>query len=144
MSAPLRRPVRFRPPAVKHEVKVEVKENLPDSPTESWTTFTKSIKAKCAKPGANASLDYDLLHDYKGDKYGITVIARKESEYEIDLYRFDKVSATWEESPIIEGETTMIDTKETSKKWNLPEKTVKVWIDKTDKLMQKKYGNGEQ
>ena len=68
------------------------------------------------------------------------VLAWKDSEYEIDLFRYDPKTTGWLESPMRQ-DMPGIDVEATSKRWGVPKETIQEWIDEATAVMKKKYGS---
>ncbi len=107
---------------------------------ESWKAFVADARSECEKnPGC--TLDYDKLHDHEGAHFGVTVIGYKDSEYFVNLFRFDPESGKWIESPRstpAEGYED-IDVPATSKQWNVPEATIRQWIEQANRTVKEIY-----
>ncbi|MHB1001064.1 MAG: hypothetical protein ACYC27_17615 [Armatimonadota bacterium] len=120
--------------------------NVSERKTESessWQILISSTKRECAKDSSGCTVDFDIYHEHDDKSYGILVLAWQESEYEIDLYRYDPLNRVWVDSPRHEiNGLNHIDTALTSKKWKLPEDTINQWIKEADDFMKNKYGEG--
>lgn len=129
-------PVQKPAPAPKAEVQETVVITA-----ESWKKFVADTRSECEKnPGC--TLDYDKLHEYDGRFFGVTVIGYKESEYYLDLFRFDPKSDKWIGSPrTTMGEISQesIDVPATSKEWSVPEATIRQWLDEADRTVKEIY-----
>ena len=127
------------PRAPKPDVKISETNKYPE---RSWDMFVSSISKRCSKE-PNCSLDYKAFHEYNGQSFGITVLAWKDSEYVVELYRYDPKRMGWTESPrsVTEG-FEYVDTSAASKKWGVPQDVLKKWLKEAEDFMTKKYNNG--
>jgi hypothetical protein len=110
------------------------------SPEQSWKAFVADTRAEC-ETNPTCTLDYDTMHEYDGRYYGVTVIGYKESECYFDLYRFDPRADKWIGGPRTMTEVGIedIDYPATSKQWNVPEATIKMWLDDAKKTAREVY-----
>lgn len=128
---PQRRPVQQPPPAAPTPtVRAE----------ESWNAFLDDVRTRC-KPEEGCTIDYERLREYDGRHFGITVIGYKDSEYFVDLHRFDSGSNEWIGSPRVQPEDGYehIDVPATSEQWDVPEATVRGWIDEAERTVREIY-----
>ena len=109
-------------------------------PRHSWGLFISSVKGRCAKsPGC--TLDYEAFHEYDGKAFGVMAIAWKDSEYEIDLYRYDPGKMGWADSP--RGESGLsVDVAKTSGMWGVPQSILQKWLKEAEDYMGRKYKSG--
>ena len=127
-------------PLVKAPISKHVHATAKPTPPNSWSTFVASLKKSCAQKDDTITVDYDAMHEYAGRSYGVVVIAWKDSEYEVDLYRSDPKTSGWEASPIHEGDGMgIVDVRATAKKWKLPEESISEWLTAANQFMHEKY-----
>jgi len=105
---------------------------------QSWQEFVASAKKKC---DVNVSVDYEAFHEYAGQSFGVMVVAWKDSEYEVDVYRYDPDKKDWVIGPF-HREYPAIDTGAASKTWDVPQRILDQWIDEADAVVKKKYAGG--
>ena len=110
------------------------------SPEQSWKNFVTDARAKC-ESHQGCSIDFEKLHEYEGRHFGIVVIGYKDSEYFVNLYRFDPATEKWIESPRITPEDGYehIDISKTSQDWNVPDATIQGWIDEAETTVREIY-----
>lgn len=109
----------------------------------SWKVFVDDARAKCEKADPKCTVDYTALRDAGGHSFGVTVIGWKDSDYIIDVYRFDPATRKWEPAPTIESDgAVQVDTTETSRRWAVPEGILKDWIDAANSAVKHKYARG--
>lgn len=128
-------PVQAPPPAPRAEAPKPA-----DVAAESWQKLVADARAECEKnPGC--TLDYEKMHEHDGRFFGVTVIGYKDSEYYVDLFRFDPKTDKWTDSPHTMTETGLegIDYPTTSKQWNVPEKMLQTWIALADRTVKEIY-----
>ncbi|HUV05893.1 MAG TPA: hypothetical protein VMX94_12390 [Armatimonadota bacterium] len=104
----------------------------------SWERLVAGAKQRCHESG-NVSVDFDAFHEYAGQGFGVMSVAWKDSEYEVDLFRYNPNKKDWETSPVIDQTWNMVDVPATSKRWGVPEKVIQSWIDEVDKAVRRKY-----
>lgn len=106
----------------------------------SWKVFTDDARAKCKKEGPNCTLDYTALHEIGEHSYGVMVVGWKDSEYIIDMYRYDPASNKWVPAPTKQTmEAEEIDTFAASKKWGVPMDVLDEWITSAEKAVKRVY-----
>jgi hypothetical protein len=106
----------------------------------SWKVFVDDARAKCAKEGPDCTLDYTALHEIGENTFGVMVIGWKDSEYVIDMYRFDPAEGKWIASPTKQTEEAEeIDTFAASRKWGISQAILQEWINAADKAVKHKY-----
>ncbi|HEY3298528.1 MAG TPA: hypothetical protein VGK34_07725 [Armatimonadota bacterium] len=126
-------PEQKRPP-----VKVEIKDTTA-SPKQGWNVFVNSISKSCEGKQPPVSVAYNALHEYKGGYFGVLVIAWQESEYEVNLYRFDQHTTGWRPSSIMQSDGMGgVDVARTSSQWGVPKETIESWLKKAHDFMQNK------
>ena len=119
--------------------------NAPLNPiaVDSWKNFVHEARARCEKePGC--SLDYAAVHQVGDQSFGVIVTAWKDSEYSIDLLRYDPQPGSWVAAPTKKTDSGMeeIDTSAASKAWSVPQALLDDWIAQAQSSMTKKYGGG--
>lgn len=112
--------------------------------SHSWQILVSTTRRECAKDKSGASLDYESMHKHFSGTYGVIVLAWPQSEYIIDLYRYDPSKKVWTASPRRETDFgDEIDVSKASVKWTIPKEVLNGWINEAADYMKKKYGNGE-
>jgi len=127
---PQPRPVQQPTPAPKPEITAE----------QSWNEFVADARSECeSQPGC--SVDYEKLHEYDGRHFGVMIVGYEDSEYFVSLYRFDPDSNEWVESPRSTPADGYehIDVPATSEQWDVPEATIKGWIDEANRTVREIY-----
>jgi len=123
-----------------------VSEQTPLNPkaVESWKAFVSSARAKCREQGPNCTLDYASIHQYGAQSFGVMVVAWKDSEYVIDLFRYDPAKNDWTVAPTKQTEmgSEQIDTASASKNWKVPRNLLDEWISKAESALRRRYGGG--
>lgn len=112
--------------------------------SRSWQILVSTTRRECAKDKSGAALDYESLHRHPSGVYGVIVLAWPQSEYVIELYRYDPSKKVWTASPRKEtdfGEE--IDVSKASANWAIPKEVLNGWINEAVDYMKKKYGNGD-
>ncbi len=104
----------------------------------SWQEFVASGRKKC---DVTVSIDYEALHEYDGQSFGVMVVAWKDSEYEVDVYRYDPAKKDWVIGPF-HREYPGMDTGAASKTWGVPQGILDQWIDEAGAVVKKKYAGG--
>ena len=137
---------RSRPPeAPKKPPPPAVAKPTPLNPraVESWKNFVHESRAKCEQQ-PNCTLDYAAIHQYGAQSFGVMVVAWKDSEYTIDLMRYDPKSGSWVAAPTKKSDSEFeeTDTAAASKKWQVPRKQLDGYISKAQSAMREKYGGG--
>lgn len=128
---PVQRPAPAPKPVVQKPVDIAV---------ESWREFVADARAECEK-NPTCTLDYDKTHEHQGHYYGVMVVGYRESEYYVDLYRFDPKADKWIGGPRTMTEVGIedIDYAATSKQWNVPEATIRQWTDLAARTVKEIY-----
>jgi len=107
---------------------------------QSWKDFTAVARLKCeSDPGC--TLDYEKLHEYEGHYYGAMIIGYKDSEYYLNLYRFDPKEVKWVDSPRSTSDVGYedVDVPASSDRWGVPREVIQGWIDEADKTVKEVY-----
>lgn len=121
--------------------------NVSEQETEaekSWQILVSSAKRESEKDSAGYTVDFDAYHEYNDNAYGVLVLAWQQSEYEIDLYRYDEQKKVWTTSPRRENQIGIqIDTDSTTRQWNLPDDIIDKWVKEANDYMKTKYGGGK-
>ena len=133
--------VPHRPSASENEPKISERET---DVSRSWEILVSTTRRECAKDKSGAALDYESLHWHQSGAYGVIVLAWPQSEYIIELYRYDPSKKVWTTSPRKETDFgDEIDTAKASVQWAIPKQVLNGWINEAVDYMKKKYGNGE-
>ncbi|MHB1455871.1 MAG: hypothetical protein ACYC0V_03040 [Armatimonadota bacterium] len=112
--------------------------------SRSWQILVSTTRRECSKDKSGAALDYESLHKYTNGAYGVMVLAWPQSEYMIELYRYDPSKKVWTASPRRETDFgDEIDVAKTSAEWSVPKNVLNGWINEAVNYMKKKYGNGD-
>jgi len=121
-------------------VSIDIKE-MPSPADMHWKTFLDSLKRNCEKEG-NVSIDYVSAYRVRKNDFRSIVIAWKDSEYEIDLYRYNAALSGWEPASMHEVDgMEVVDVAVTARKWKIPESVIQSWIDEARKYMSNKYSS---
>jgi hypothetical protein len=130
------REVKAPPPIEKPAPSAEATQEALDA-ARSWIELLSTAMRNCE---ANCTIDYQALHEYEGHSYGIMVVAWRDSEYIIDLYRYDSGKKKWTDAPTFEADYgEAVDTATASKQWGVPQNEILKWINEADDAMGKKY-----
>ena len=125
----------------------EISPNISERETDaarSWQILVSTTRCECAKDKSGGALDYELLHQYQGASYGVMVLAWPQSEYSIEVYKYDQVKKVWTASPRKATDFgDEIDVAKTSAKWGVPGAVIDEWVKLASDFMKKKYGNGD-
>ena len=108
----------------------------------SWKAFVQDARDDCAKEKESpGSVDYQKLYAHGGQSFGVMIVGWPESEYFIDLYRFDAKSDKWIDSPRSspDGGYDSVDVPAASKQWKVPEATIRQWLDEADRTVKDVY-----
>lgn len=109
----------------------------------SWKDFVADARAE-AQMHEGVSIDYESLHKQDGHNYGVMVVAWENSEYEVDLYRFDPEVGDWELSPGLEEGIYVTDVPAASKEWGVPADIIETWLSEAHSAVKSKYADNEQ
>lgn len=134
-----REQIKPKPPVV------EIKEKNKSEAEQSWDKRVADAKSKISKE-TDVIFGHEAYHEYNGQSFGVMIIGWKDSEYVVDLYRYNPVKKGWENAPTHvskESGYEYIDTASVSKKWGIPEEIIKKWLDDAEKAAKKNFaGNG--
>ena len=114
---------------------VEVTEPISEAEL-SWREFVDSAKEKCSESETTV-FGFEALHEYEGQSFGVMVVGWKDSEYVVDLFRYDPKEKEWVPGPISEtdyGEDT-VDTEAASKVWGVPKELLDQLINEAHEAM---------
>jgi hypothetical protein len=125
-SNPLNTPIS-RQIEQKSRPSVKIAE-VPVSVKPTWRKLVADAVESC-KEAKDCSIDFDAQHQYNGRYFGVMVVGWVNSEYEIELYRYDVTRRDWISSPRSEGEITeSVDVAVTSRAWHLPRPVIEKWL----------------
>lgn len=110
------------------------------SPEQSWKEYVSVARLKCESQ-EGCSLDHEKYREYEGHHYGVMIIGFKDSEYYLNLYRFDPEEVKWVDSPRSTSDVGYedVDVPESSDQWGVPREVIEGWIDEADKTVKEIY-----
>lgn len=130
------------PPALKATARRITVTEKAVSPQSSWRILVQHAKNSCERARSKCSVGFDALYQYGDRHFGLMTIAWQESEYEIDLYRFDAARKVWVSSPRKVNEIgDEPDTSRASDQWKVPKSRLDRWIADAHDIMKQKYSD---
>ena len=124
-----------KPPAI------EIKEKAKPEAEQSWDKRVAEAKSKISKEPYTI-FGHEVYHEYNGQGFGIMIVGWKDSEYVVDLYRYNPAKKAWESAPThmpSDGGYEEIDTAAASKKWGISDKVIKAWLDDAEEAAKKEF-----
>ena len=109
----------------------------------SWKVFVDEARATCEKDNPLFTVDYTALHEVGEHSYGVMIIACRESEYVVDMFRYDPASNKWLPAPTRHTELGFeeIDTALVSRKWGVSQAILEQWINAANRAAKHKYAS---
>ncbi len=113
--------------------------------TSSWKCFVNEARVNSASSGHECSVDYTALEHFGGNSYGIMIVAYKDSEYSLDVFRYNPATKDWNSAPVKQDEQgfSKIDTPYVAELWDLPKEKLEAWMAAANKAAKVRYSRPE-